>query len=108
MAADTQLVAVDVEELLRHIQLQIRQEPSGKSCYPVRFYLASSPSRSQCNGTLESLSDENFYEDDYLNCHRDVAAAVRRGEFRSAYEHWIKSGRQEGRGFSPVEFREED
>ena len=38
-----------------------------------------------------------FSERDYLRCHRDVRAAVYRGQFESGYEHYRKHGRREGR-----------
>ena len=38
-----------------------------------------------------------FNEREYLHCHRDVRAAVRRGELSSGWEHYVRFGRREGR-----------
>ena len=35
----------------------------------------------------------------YLQTHRDVAAAVERGDIRNGFHHWISSGKQEGRAY---------
>ena len=45
----------------------------------------------------DSRGYRGFSERDYLRCHRDVRAAVRRGQFESGYEHYRKHGRREGR-----------
>jgi glycosyltransferase involved in cell wall biosynthesis len=39
----------------------------------------------------------DFADDAYVNRYADVAAAVKRGLFRSGFEHYIKHGQQEGR-----------
>jgi hypothetical protein len=52
-----------------------------------------------------------FNEKDYLACHPDVAAAVRRGDFSSGFDHYRKNGLTEGRfpgfdGFDHVKYLE--
>ena len=41
--------------------------------------------------------DPEFNADNYLATYPDVAAAVQAGAIQSAYDHWIRHGRQEGR-----------
>ena len=67
--------------------------------------------RSKRDASVESLYRTlNLYnEKDYLNSHPDVAAAVRRGDFQSGFDHFRKSGLAEGRfpgfdGFDHVKY----
>jgi hypothetical protein len=55
--------------------------------------------RSKREASADSLYRSlNLYnEKDYLNSHPDVAAAVRRGDFQSGFDHFRKSGLAEGR-----------
>jgi SAM-dependent methyltransferase len=41
--------------------------------------------------------EDDFSESEYLELYPDVGNAVAAGTFRSGYEHWIRSGRAEGR-----------
>lgn len=45
---------------------------------------------------------DGFDEDAYLHFNPDVARALRDGLFRSAHEHWLRYGKDEGRGGAPV------
>jgi len=45
----------------------------------------------------------DFDEDAYLFLNPDVGHAVAQGLFKSGYEHWVSSGRSEGRGGGPSE-----
>jgi hypothetical protein len=46
-------------------------------------------------------SDPEFVEMEYLKANKDVMDAVRRGEWRSGYEHWKAIGRREKRPIRP-------
>lgn len=45
----------------------------------------------------QAQSDRWYGEREYLECNRDVARAVRRGDFRSGREHYRLHGRYENR-----------
>jgi hypothetical protein len=57
-----------------------------------RFFLASL----DAEGFAES-TEFNFYEDLYLDLNPDVVAAIANGEYESAFDHYAKVGRLEGR-----------
>jgi len=42
-------------------------------------------------------AEDDFFESEYLELYPDVGKAVAAGTYRSGYEHWIRSGRAEGR-----------
>ncbi len=57
-----------------------------------RFFLASL----DAEGFAES-TEFNFYEDLYLQSNPDVVTAIAAGEYTSAFDHYAKTGRYEGR-----------
>ncbi len=53
---------------------------------------------------IDNLEFLHFSEQSYLECHGDVADAVKEGSIRSGYQHWVVHGEKEGRngsGLSP-------
>ena len=50
---------------------------------------------------MSEITDATFNEDGYLALNLDVAAAVRRGDFRSGFDHWQQYGRTEQRLCKP-------
>jgi hypothetical protein len=56
-------------------------------------------------GRLPEATDSGFTELGYLAANPDVEAAVRAGELESGFEHWLQSGRAEGRPLLPSEGR---
>lgn len=53
----------------------------------MRQKIASRPAR----------DEDDFSESEYLELYPDVGNAIAAGTYRSGYEHWIRSGRAEGR-----------
>jgi GSCFA family len=51
----------------------------------------------------EKVEMPDFHEDLYLEANPDVAQAIRRGELSSGYEHWVETGKGEGRLLAPLE-----
>lgn len=62
---------------------------------PLRPGAASGTSAS--TAAASALFDETWY----LDQNRDVSRAIAAGIFPSAYQHWVTSGRQEGRSVPP-------
>ena len=50
---------------------------------------------------MNKITEAAFDEDGYLALNLDVAAAVRRGDFRSGFDHWQQYGRTERRLCGP-------
>ncbi len=101
------LVPIEAEELLAGIQRQIDAGNSGvlSQVGAVRFFSPSSVGAPPRYAS-ETLSENSFREQDYLLANPDVADAVRTGEFKSGWEHWIAVGKEEGRSIEPVQFSE--
>lgn len=69
------------------------------------------PKASKTNSSPDSLmrSIKLFNEKDYLRCHQDVEFAVRRGDYSSGFDHYLKYGILEGRfpgfhGFDHIKY----
>ena len=109
MSARIDLVPIEAEEFLSGIQAQI---DAGKGAVPgqagaVQFFRPLH--RAGCQRyPVETPSEETFCEQDYLLSNPDIADAVKRGEFKSGFEHWVTSGRHEGRSFQAAEFIERE
>lgn len=109
MSARIDIVPIDAEEFLAGIQAQI---DAGKHVVPgqaeaVQFFRPLYRAGFQ-RYALETPTEENFCEQDYLLSNPDIADAVKRGKFKSGFEHWVKYGRHEGRSFQPAEFVERE
>ena len=84
-------------ELLRRLRLlPISKDRPVALPYPLFIDLL--------NAAVEGLLDEDWY----LNRYPDVAAAIKRGIFRSAAHHYAVSGLQEGRMPCPIVIDEAD
>ncbi|MGH9960393.1 MAG: hypothetical protein ACREBC_25265, partial [Pyrinomonadaceae bacterium] len=55
--------------------------------------------RDQPEFRSEEAMQEEFEEEGYLNCNPDVATAIAKGDFDSAWDHFVLHGRTEGRRF---------
>jgi SAM-dependent methyltransferase len=104
MKPKVQLLPLDVEDLMHEVRSGLGRDMSRQSADAVHFYCG----RPQSNGHVSGSREDSFNEVDYLDSNPDTAAAVKRGEFRSGYEHWVTCGEREGRWFEPCEFRETD
>ena len=65
--------------------------------------VAASPLEDSSSANLSHDIPADFDEDAYLFLNPDVGHAVAQGLFKSGYEHWVSSGRSEGRGGGPSE-----
>lgn len=82
MAADPTLRPADAEQILSQIRDNLAAPRPGSG--PLYWYPIA-PS-----GTSAA-------EDDYLDSNPDVVAAIQRGEYQSALDHWLYCGVHEGR-----------
>jgi SAM-dependent methyltransferase len=82
MPADSTLRPADAEQILSDIRANLAAPLPGPG--PVYFY-PTAP------------IDTRTAEDDYLASNPDVAAAIARGEHKSALDHWLTCGMREGR-----------
>jgi hypothetical protein len=65
--------------------------------------------RSMIDATRNRKNAMLFEEDDYLNAHPDIAAAVKSGSLKSGRDHYTRHGMKEGRfpgfrGFDPERY----
>src|ERR1022692_4370679 len=82
MSADPILRPADAEQILSEIRENLAATPPGSG--PVYLYPIAP-------------IDTNTAEEDYLASNPDVAAAIQRGEHKSALDHWLLCGMREGR-----------
>jgi SAM-dependent methyltransferase len=96
---------MDAERFLASIQVQIDStiSLSNGSAGAVHFF---PPESLEKGGDLDFGDD--FNEEDYLISNPDVIGAIERGEATSGFDHWMKSGKSEGRTFAPVTFGEHE
>jgi len=101
MSGRINLVPIEADALLSAIQAQIyaREGAVPGQAGAVQFF----EPLHRAGFAPEAPSEENFPEQDYLLLNPDIADAVKRGEFRSGFEHWVRCGKDEGRSFQPSE-----
>jgi ubiquinone/menaquinone biosynthesis C-methylase UbiE len=107
MAGRVDLLPIEVDEFLSGIQAQIT---ASKDAVPSQASAIQFFPPVWVDDAVEQVqevpSEENFCEQDYLLSNPDIADAVRRGDFRSGFDHWSRLGKHEGRSFHPVKFIE--
>src|SRR5215469_6370633 len=100
MSGRQMLVPAEVEDLLSSLRDYVEAQPSPNGLLGgVQFHPSSATTGNHAPSA--PLPEQNFNEAAYLYLHPDVAAAVRRGEYRSGLEHWKKYGKEEGRMLRP-------
>jgi len=106
MSGRINLVPIEADVLFSAIQAQIdaRKGAISGQAGAVQFF----DPLHRVGFAPETLSEENFCEQDYLLSNPDIADAVKRGKFRSGFEHWVGYGKDEGRSFQPAEFIERE
>src|SRR5260370_1038117 len=82
MRADPILRPADAVQILSEIRENLAALPPGAG--PVYLYPIAP-------------IDTSTAEEDYLASNPDVAESIRRGEYKSALDHWLMCGMREGR-----------
>ena len=109
MATEVELFPIEIEEFISAIQHQVNEAflaesgPTGG----LRFFPESSADRFQ-DLFPEAPSEDGFSEEDYLYLNPDVRSAVKRGEYKSGFAHWLACGKYEGRTFEHTRFDESE
>ena len=85
----------------------ISLSPRVSAYYPDCLHVADEAISAMIGMFLELYRGErpkihDFREEDYLKANPDIERAIRRGELSSGYEHWIETGRAEGRPTAPA------